>query len=190
MLTGPAFFEDNLRIEIQRPTLDDSEELLAFELENRAYFEKWINARDENYYSLSSVKHAIAEARSDAHADKAYQFLIKRDGIIVGRVNLSGVTRPYFNKASLGYRIGERFGGNGYASDAVDLILKTACADLGLWRIEATVRPENQASSHVLTRNGFVKYGTARRSMQLHGVWYDLMHFECHLEPRGHTLSA
>jgi ribosomal-protein-alanine N-acetyltransferase len=171
-------------IEIQPPTLNDSEELLAFELENRAYFEKWVSARDDGYFSLSSVKHAIVEAQSAAHADKAYQFLVKRDGVIVGRVNLTGVTRPYFNKASLGYRIGERFGGNGYASDAVSLVLKRACVDLGLWRIEAIVRPENQASSHVLTRNGFVAFGTARRSMQLHGVWHDLMHFERHLEQR------
>ena len=66
-------------IEIQPPTLNDSEELLAFELENRAYFEKWVSARDDGYFSLSSVKHAIVEAQSAAHADKAYQFLVKRD---------------------------------------------------------------------------------------------------------------
>jgi hypothetical protein len=38
----------------------------------------------------------------------AYQFLVKQKEVIVGRVNLSGVTRPYSNKASHGYRIGER----------------------------------------------------------------------------------
>ena len=129
------------------------------------------------------MRNAITTAQSDASADRAYQFLIKREGVIVGRVNLSGVTRPYFNKASLGYRTGTRFGGYGYATQAVDLVLKKARADLGLWRIEATVRPENEASTCVLTRNGFVAYGTARRSMQLHGVWYDLVHSECHLEP-------
>ena len=93
------------------------------------------------------------------------------------------MTRPYFNKASLGYRIGERFAGDGYATKAVELVLNKARDDFDLWRIEATVRPENQASSRVLTRNGFTAYGMARRSMRLHGIWYDLLHFECHLQP-------
>ncbi|MFL9885995.1 GNAT family protein [Paraburkholderia agricolaris] len=91
--------------------------------------------------------------------------------------------RPYFNKASLGYRIGERFASGGYATKAVELVLSKARDDFDLWRIEATVRPENQASSRVLIRNGFTVYGTARRSMKLHGIWHDLMHFECHLQP-------
>lgn len=170
-------------IKIHHPTLEDAEALLEFELENRAYFETWINAREDSYYNLGSVQQAIATAQGDASADRAYQFLVKRKEVIVGRVNLSGVTRPYFNKASLGYRIGERFAGGGYATKAVELVLSKARDDFDLWRIEATVRPENQASSRVLTRNGFTVYGTARRSMKLHGVWYDLLHFECHLQP-------
>jgi ribosomal-protein-alanine N-acetyltransferase len=168
-------------LEIQCPTLADAEELLEFELENRCYFESWINARDGSYYNLSSVRDAIEMAQSDASTDKAYQFLVKCNGVIVGRVNLTGVTRPYFNKASLGYRIGERFGGNGYATKAVELVLEKARADLELWRIEATVRPENHGSARVLLHNGFVVYGTARRSMKLHGAWYDLDFFERHL---------
>ena len=170
-------------IEIHHPTLDDAEALLEFELENRAYFESWINAREDSYYTLSSVRQAIATAQGDVSADKAYQFLAKRKEVIVGRVNLSGVIRPYFNKALLGYRIGERFAGDGYATKAVELVLNKARDDFDLWRIEASVRPENQASSRVLTRNGFTVYGTARRSMKLHGIWYDLLHFERHLQP-------
>lgn len=171
-------------LQIHIPTLEDSDALLEFERENRTYFESWINAREDSYYNISSVRNAIETARADASADKAYQFLAKLNGVIVGRVNLTGVTRPCFNKASLGYRIGERFGGNGFATRAVELILRKARAELDLWRVEATVRPENQGSARVLLRNDFVEYGTARRSMKLHGVWYDLVHFEHHLASR------
>ncbi|WP_459569906.1 GNAT family N-acetyltransferase [Cupriavidus sp. 8B] len=118
--------------------------------------------------SVSSASNATAQ--EDASADRTYQFLVKRKEVIVGRVNLGGVTRPYFNKASLGYRIGERFAGDGYATKAVELVLSKARDDFDLRRIEATVGPENQASSRVLTRNGFAVYGTARRSMKLHGT--------------------
>jgi [ribosomal protein S5]-alanine N-acetyltransferase len=177
-------------LEIHSPTLDDAKALLEFELENRTYFESWINARERGYYTLGSVQHAIETAQSDASADKAYQFLAKCNGAIVGLVNLASVTRPYYNKASLGYRIGERFGGNGYATKAVKHILEKARTELDLWRIEATVRLDNHGSARVLLNNGFVAYGTARRSMKLHGVWYDLIHFERHTADCASEVSA
>ncbi|WP_233850378.1 GNAT family N-acetyltransferase [Paraburkholderia sp. HD33-4] len=169
-------------VEISHPTLSDAQALLQFEVDNRAYFEHWINAREDSYYNIGSVRNAIEAAQTDIEGDKAYQFLVKCEGVIVGRVNLVGVVRPYFNKAVLGYRIGERFAGHGYASEAVRLVLETARLDLRLWRIEATVRPQNRASARVLERNGFVRYGVAKRSMHLHGDWHDLVHVERHLE--------
>lgn len=42
-------------------------------------------------HSLSFVQHAIETAQRDASTDRAYQFLAKRNGIIVGRLNLTGV---------------------------------------------------------------------------------------------------
>ncbi|ASL46469.1 Putative ribosomal N-acetyltransferase YdaF [Burkholderia sp. AD24] len=172
----------NRMVQIHPLTLNDAGPLLQFELQNRAYFEHWINARDTGFYNIESVKTSIETAQRETRDDKAYQFLVKRDEEIVGRINLTGVERRYYNKAMLGYRIGEQFAGQGYASKAVELALQTARADLKLWRVEATVRPENQASSRVLERNGFVAYGRATRSMRLRGVWYDLLHFERHLD--------
>ncbi|KFG94243.1 hypothetical protein GQ56_0127450 [Burkholderia paludis] len=169
-------------LEIRHPTLDDAVPLLQFEVDNRAWFERWVQARDDSYYSIESVRNAIAAATSDARNDRAYQHLLKQDGVIVGRVNLTGVVRPYFSKASLGYRIGERYAGLGYASQAVRLVLRTALVDLDLWRIEAQVRVDNQASSRVLERNGFATYGISRRSMRLHGTWHDQIHYERHLD--------
>ncbi|WP_268966649.1 GNAT family N-acetyltransferase [Paraburkholderia antibiotica] len=172
-------------LRISPPTLSDTDALLAFEVDNRAYFEQWINARPDDYYSACAVRDAIATATSDRDADRAYQYLVWFDDTIVGRVNLVGVTRPYFNKATLGYRIGSRFAGHGYASRAVRLAMDIAAAELNLSRVEAVVRPENIGSMRVLERNGFVAFGRACRSMYLHGEWHDLVHFECHLDEPG-----
>lgn len=60
-------------LEIHTPTLEDSAALLEFELENRAYFESSINAREDSYYNLSSVRHAIEMVHSDASTDKAFE---------------------------------------------------------------------------------------------------------------------
>ncbi|GLR14504.1 alanine acetyltransferase [Chitinimonas prasina] len=162
------------------PTLADAESLLDFELANRAYFEGQINARDPAYYDLEQVRRAIETAAQERSQDRAYQYLIRVGDTLVGRVNLTGVARPYYNKASLGYRIGQDHGGRGYASQAVALVLEEAFHRLGLYRIEAIVRPDNLGSVKVLERNGFTEFGRARRSMLLNGVWHDLLHFECH----------
>ncbi|MDC8756315.1 GNAT family N-acetyltransferase [Janthinobacterium fluminis] len=165
-------------LQIFPPTLADAEELLAFESDNRAYFESWINARSDGYYHIAAVRAAIEQAARERDNDVAYQFLAKVGGRIVGRVNLTAVVRRYFNKAALGYRIAEQAGGQGYASRAVELAVREGFGAIGLWRIEADVRAANTGSQRVMERNDFRLYGKSARSMRMHGSWHDVLHFE------------
>lgn len=165
------------------PTADDLQDLLDFELTNRAFFEARINARPSSYYSADGVAAAIAGAFDDAANDRGYQFLIRADsGELVGRANLAGVRRAHYQSASLGYRIAEQAAGKGYASQAVREIVEIAFGALGLHRIESDVRDGNVASLRVLLRNGFTQFGHSRRSFELAGVWHDRLHFERHSE--------
>ncbi len=158
----------------------DGAALLAFELQHRAYFERWVNARDPGFYSEQGVAGAIAAAETARAAGQAFQYLVVEGGRIVGRVNLTAVRRAAFHCADLGYRIGEHDGGRGVASRAVALCLDQAFGTHGLLRIEATARPENGGSIRVLERNGFVQFGHSRRSFELGGRWFDRLLFERH----------
>ncbi|MDN2712183.1 GNAT family protein [Janthinobacterium sp. SUN118] len=166
------------RLQLLPPTSADLAGLLDFELENRAYFESWVTARAPGYYSQEAVAAAIEQAQHERQQDRAHQYLAKLDGQIVGRVNLTGVTRPYFNKAQLGYRIGERLGGRGYATRIVALLLEEAFGELELWRLEATARPQNLGSIAVMRRNGFHQYGKSEQAMFFQNAWSDLLYFE------------
>jgi ribosomal-protein-alanine N-acetyltransferase len=137
----------------------DAADLLRFELAHRAYFERWINGRDPSFYSERGVASACRT---------------------MGRVNLTKVRRAHFQSADLGYRVGEHDGGRGVASTAVALCLEQAFGALGLLRLEAVARPENQGSVRVLERNGFRQFGHSRRSFQLGGEWFDRLLFERH----------
>lgn len=174
-------------LSLVRPTLADVEALFAFERDNRTFFEATINARPAAYYSIEGVAQAVTRAMQDAADDLGYQYLVKKDGQIVGRVNLSGVRRAHFHSAVLGYRIGEADCGKGAAGKAVRQVLGIAFGELGLARIEADCRVENAGSVRVLLRNGFSQFGHSRRSFELHGVWYDRLHFECHATGSGGT---
>jgi ribosomal-protein-alanine N-acetyltransferase len=58
------------------------------------------------------------------------------------------------------------------------LAMEIAEKNIRLSRVEAIVRLENAASTRVLERNGFSGFGRANRSMYLHGVWSDQIHYE------------
>ncbi|MBW8758190.1 MAG: GNAT family N-acetyltransferase [Burkholderiales bacterium] len=158
----------------------DAAALLRFELEHRAYFERWVQARDPAFYSADGVAAAIAAAETARAAGQAFQYLVVEGQRIVGRVNLTHVQRAHFHCADLGYRIGEQDGGRGIASRAVALCLERAFGEHGLLRIEATARPVNLGSIRVLERNGFRRFGHSRRSVELGGQWHDRLLFERH----------
>lgn len=166
-------------LQLVPPTLDVADELLRFETDNRAFFEARINSRPPGYYSPDGVRAAIVLADREAAEDKGYQFLVRTAaGELVGRVNLAGVKRNHFQMADLGYRIAESAGGQGYASEAVRLVLLRAFGELGLVRIEANARVGNEGSIKVLLRNGFREFGRSTQSFELGGVWHDRLHFE------------
>ncbi len=167
-------------LQLRRVAESDAAALLRFELEHRAYFDRWVNARDPRFYSAQGVRTAIGAADIAWANDQAFQYLILDDERIVGRVNLTAVKRTHFNCADLGYRVGEHDGGRGVASQAVALCLAEAFGTHGLWRVEAVARPENRGSVRVLERNGFQQFGHSRRSFELHGQWFDRLHFERH----------
>ena len=71
-----------MNLTLTPPQWDDVNELLAFELANRAFFESWINARPEAYYNVEGVQRAIESALLEASEDRAYQYLIRENGVL------------------------------------------------------------------------------------------------------------
>jgi [ribosomal protein S5]-alanine N-acetyltransferase len=176
-------------ITLTPPTPQDASALLAFEVANRAWFESWVAARPPAYYSLEGVQAAIDQAMHEAEQDRTFQFLIKSDDQILGRVNLTQIERQYFHRAMLGYRIGEAFCGQGVAKLAVAKVLEIAFGELKLWRVEATVREGNQGSTRILQHNGFREFGRATCAIKFHGEWSDLTYFERNAAS-GHAASG
>jgi len=171
-------------------TVEFAADVYQFELDNRAFFEARINARPDSYYSLDAVAKALQVAENEAKSDIGYQFLMCDKAFnIVGRINLTRVRRAHFHSAELGYRIAALECGKGYASDAIRQVVDKAFLELDLKRIEAAVSVSNLASIRALQRNFFSKYGHAKRSFELNGIWYDVLHFEVHrsLETTGAT---
>ncbi|MDR3004749.1 MAG: GNAT family N-acetyltransferase [Acidovorax sp.] len=158
----------------------DASALWTFERAHRAYFEQWVQARPDRFYSAEGFAEEMAASLQRQAKDQAFHYLMWEGRTVVGRINLTQVRRAYFHSASLGYRVAPDCGGRGLASQAVGAVLQQAFSTHQLQRIEAVARPENQASVRVLQKLGFTQFGHSRRSFEFHGQWCDLLCFEAH----------
>jgi [ribosomal protein S5]-alanine N-acetyltransferase len=141
------------RLELVRDS--HAEALLAFELENRAYFAASIPDRGEEYFTDFDARHSELLALQAAGI-AYFHLLLSEDGEVVGRVNLTEVAD---GSAELGYRMAEKVAGQGVATAAVRQLRELAAARYGLTRLRARATLDNVASCAVLERNGFVPTG-------------------------------
>jgi [ribosomal protein S5]-alanine N-acetyltransferase len=157
----------------------DAQGLFTFELKNRAFFERVGFPRGDNYYELNNFNAMIKELIEEQEKGLVYMYLIKnQNGMILGRINLYSIVRGSFNKAELGYRMGEEHQGKGYATSAVKLILDKAVNNHKLHRIEAGTSPDNIGSQIVLIKNGFQFVGRYNKYIYKNEKWSDSIFFE------------
>lgn len=113
------------------------------------------------------------------NTDHAYPFLIfhkdtqKRANPLMGGININHVCRGAAQYASLGYWLDQDCQGQGYMSEAMQLILNFAFETLRLHRMNAAVLPDNQKSMALLERNGFQREGFAEKYIRINGHWRD-----------------
>ncbi|MCU1763220.1 GNAT family N-acetyltransferase [Pseudomonas sp. 14P_8.1_Bac3] len=134
----------------------DTAALLAFEIENREWFESHIDARDPAFYSLQGVAHHIEHYLLDFARGAWHPLVIEDDsGKIVGRANLKSINSPA-RSAEVGYRVGQRVCGQGLATLALQQLIHEAQSRWQLTQLVAYVYPENAGSKKVLERCGFL----------------------------------
>ncbi len=90
-----------------------------------------------------------------------------------GEINLSSVQRGPFQNAYVGYWIDEAAAGHGYTPEAVVAVCRFAFEDLALHRLQASIIPRNTASHRVAAKVGLRNEGTARRYLEIDGIWED-----------------
>jgi RimJ/RimL family protein N-acetyltransferase len=72
-------------------------------------------------------------------------------------------------RAEIGYVLGRKHWGQGFAQEGLSSLLEFAFGELGLRRLEAEIDPRNTASGKVLRRLGFTQEGLLRQRWSLKG---------------------
>ncbi len=106
----------------------------------------------------------------------------RSDEAIVGMINLGQIVMDPLCSAYLGYWTGVDYLRRGYATDGVRLALRHAFGNVGLHRVEANIRPENDPSLALARRVGFREEGYSPRYLQIAGKWADHVRFAMTVE--------
>ena len=131
--------------------------VLAFELENRAYFAASVSDRGDDFFAQFTSRYNALLAEQEAGVC-AFYVLIDEDGSVLGRFNLFDIDD---HTAVLGYRVAQQVAGRGVATAAVRELCRLAAARHGLRTLRAATARQNVASRKVLTKAGFVAAGPA-----------------------------
>jgi ribosomal-protein-alanine N-acetyltransferase len=131
--------------------------VLAFELDNRAYFAESISDRGDAFYDTFTERLGSLLAEQAA-GTCAFHVYVDEGGVILGRFNLYDIKDGV---ANLGYRVARHAAGRGVATEAARDLCGLAVTQYGLRALRAATSHENVASRKVLTKIGFVPVGPA-----------------------------
>jgi [ribosomal protein S5]-alanine N-acetyltransferase len=134
---------------------------------SRPFFAGWVN-------TTATARVYAAYLRQAAQPSAACRLIWRRqDGALIGAINLTGIIRGSFQSGYLGYYTGARYAGQGYMTEALELMLSLAFRQLRLHRVEANIQPGNDASIRLVQRAGFQREGYSRRYLKIGGRWRD-----------------
>jgi [ribosomal protein S5]-alanine N-acetyltransferase len=151
----------------------DEHELAALYRTNRDFLRPFEPARPESFFGAAAQRRRIDRIGVDV-----WRWAIESDGRMVGMIALADVVRDPLQLGNVGYFVSREYNGRGLATRAVADVVAFAFGEAGLHRLEAGTLPENNASQRVLEKNGFVRFGLARKLLQIDGEWRDHVLFE------------
>ncbi len=150
-------------------------------LQNRDWLVKWEPRRAPGSPDPVADRGAFATRCAarlrEARHGNGFGFGLFVDGCFAGEVNLNSIQRGPFQNAYVGYWIDERRAGCGYMPEALVVVLRFAFDSLRLHRVQAAIVPRNTASLRVAEKLGLRNEGTARRYLEINGVWEDHVRF-------------
>lgn len=127
--------------------------------------------RDEAVQSMAAIQAGYAD-----HSAVKFGIELRATGELIGNAGLHhffGQNR----RCEMGYALGSRHWGQGYAGEALRALLGYGFAELDLNRVEADIDPRNDASGRVLEKLGFKREGYMPQRWFVHGEFADTVFY-------------
>lgn len=163
------------RLKVRQIRMQDAQALLDFHLTNKDFLSPFDPPVPESFYTLDYWKDKILHSKQKWLEKEELRLIIQQEeeSDVIGCINFTQIQRGPFHACRLGYKLGERFQGKGYMSEALQRAIEYMFNELNLHRIEANYIPSNRKSKNVLRRLGFVNEGMAKNYLYIDGKWQD-----------------
>ncbi len=120
---------------------------------------------------------AFMKLTSQYEDERCYRWAIcDRNNNFIGLVLCCGLN-DMFHSAELGYCLGHEYWGNGYATEALERIIKFFFEEVGVNRITAEHIDENPASGRVMQKAGMIYETVAKEEIYYNDKYYDSVHY-------------
>ncbi|WP_305094183.1 GNAT family N-acetyltransferase [Prescottella sp. R16] len=164
------------RVTLRPVRLRDAPIWSRLRIENREQLEPWEptgQAPWDDRHHVTAWPGLCSSLRGEARRGRMLPLAIEVDGAFAGQITVGNIVRGALSSAWIGYWVDRAVAGQGIATGALALGLDHCFGQVGLHRVEATVRPENHASRAVLEHVGFREEGLLRRYLDVDGQWRD-----------------
>jgi [ribosomal protein S5]-alanine N-acetyltransferase len=125
-------------------------------------------------YPAGAAEAWMQQTWEQASSGNSYTFavVLKAEGCMIGSMGI-GLNENH-HRAEIGYWMGKRYWGQGYASEACRRIIQYGFEPLGLNRIQAGYFTRNPASRRVMEKAGMRYEGVLRQYVFKWGEYVDL----------------
>jgi ribosomal-protein-alanine N-acetyltransferase len=163
------------RIILRIPVSGDYGEWAKLRGESRAFLEPWEPTWAPDELGKPAWRYRLRRYHEDFSRGTAIAFFIfeAKSGALLGGVTLGNIRYGVSRSGHIGYWVGEKYAGQGYMAEALELLARHAFGTMRLHRIEAACIPGNTRSVRVLEKAGFTREGLLRSYLKINGGWQD-----------------
>ncbi|MBP6948739.1 MAG: GNAT family N-acetyltransferase [Candidatus Pacebacteria bacterium] len=143
--------------------------------ENVIYFSSGTLKKEFDYLTfkkyLEDHKKIIKEEKI---GNRATFLILNKNKEYIGRCSINRFDKKN-NSAKISLSIKEEFWGNGYGSEALNFLCKTAFTKFKLHRLQYGTYSYNERSKKLAEKNGFIYEGTLRDDKKIGNKYYDVL---------------
>jgi len=160
------------RLILRRPTLKDAEDIAK--QANNSHVSKYL-ALVPYPYTIKDARKFISSCSKKKKHQRDFAIMYKPSGKVIGMIGFMGIDN-FSKKADVGYWLGEKYWGQGIATEAMEAMVSFAFQKLKLIRLQAEVYVKNRLSANLLKKLGFKKEGLKRKARRAKstGKWHDV----------------
>ncbi len=158
---------------IQLRALEPEDLNFLYQIENDTQF--WEVSNTQTPFSKYILTQYLANSNQDIYEAKQLRLIIDYKNKAIGTIDLFDFNAQH-KRAGIGILLLKEFQKQGYAYEAIQILIQYAFETLALHQIYANISPENKASIRLFEKCNFIKTGI-QKDWQFKNNQYKDIHF-------------